>query len=118
MEGNQGFNGPMNNFQPLDSYVAVLGRSYTLTGTAMNRFTFIRGNKLHNNARVKIGGACEDVITDGNLVENTEMGVIVVGLCSYHDGKLLGMLLYQNRLQKVNVPLMDYTQKVLSVPVN
>ena len=118
MEGNQGFNGPMNEFPPLESHVAALGNAYAPIGTAMNRFTVIRGNKLHNNARIEIGGACEDVIVDGNLVENADVGITIGGSGSYHGGNPVGVLLHGNRFEKVHVPLADYTQKALTVPAD
>lgn len=117
-EGNQGFNGPMNEFPPVESHVAALGIAYSPTGAAMNRFTIIRGNKLRNNARIEIGGACEDVIVDDNLVENADVGVTVGGPGSYHGGDPFGVLLHGNQFEKVNVPLSDYTGKALTVPAN
>jgi hypothetical protein len=118
VEGNQGFNGPMNEFPPLESHVAALGSAYSPTEAAMNRFTVIRGNRLRNNARIEIGGACEDVVIDDNLVENADVGVTVGGPGSHHGGNPVGVLLHGNQFEKVNVPLSDYTGKALTVPVN
>ncbi|MEW6585778.1 MAG: glycosyl hydrolase family 28-related protein [Nitrospirota bacterium] len=113
IEGNQGFNGPLNQFPPQDSHVAALGQQYEPTKAAMNRFTIIRGNKLHSNARIEVGGACEDTVVDGNFLKDTDVGIEVGGSGSHRKGEPSGVLLYRNVFERISVPVKDTTQKAV-----
>ncbi len=106
VEGNQGFNGPINQYPPLDSHIAALGWKYEPTKAAMNRFTVIRGNKLDNNARISVGAGCEDVVIDGNVIKDADVG-IEVGVSDTAPG----ILIYRNVFERVSVPVKDSAKK-------
>lgn len=67
-----------------------------------------RRNRLHNNAELRFLGVSEqhpglqDLIAEGNLIENTERGV-------YADGGCVGLLLRQNRF--VNVTREQFSEQ-------
>lgn len=107
-EGNQGFNGPLNEFPPLDSQVATLGGWYEPTRAPMTRCTIMRRNRLLSNARISIRDACRDVIVEDNSVENAEVGIEVVGEPD-------GVLLHRNRFQRVHRPIVDEQRRALIV---
>jgi len=63
----------------------------------LTRCTVIRRNRLHNNARIEVGGFCEDVVIEHNSVENRDVGISV-------EETAKGVLLRENRFLNVTTP--------------
>lgn len=93
LEGN-GYRGPSNQMVPLDAELAILdhGRGMDLT-----RSCVMRGNTLHNNARVVM--SCANGIIENNLVKNADMGIAVE---ARHAASIV---LRGNRFENVAEPL-------------
>jgi len=108
VEGS-GLRGPMNNYPPTDSYLSVLSRDrrnpYPLT-----RWTVVRRNRLHNNARLSLGpGNMEDVLVEGNVVENADVGLEV-------HAEIPGALARGNRFSQVRQTLAGKTASLWMHP--
>ncbi|HID55038.1 TPA: hypothetical protein EYP37_00800 [Candidatus Poribacteria bacterium] len=97
IEGN-GLKGPLNEYPPLDSHIATMGSEAPPCKSPLTRCTVIRGNRLQSNSRIEIRGLCEDVIVEGNSIENSDVGVQV-------DGRSKGILIRRNRFLNVAQPI-------------
>ena len=66
----------------------------------------LRNNHLHNNAQIEVGvgadsdGATENVVVEGNTVENSDLGILV-------DAGCRNVLLRRNQTERCLVPLLD-----------
>ena len=66
----------------------------------------LRNNHLHNNAQIEVGvgadsdGATENVVVEGNAVENADLGILV-------DAGCRNVLLRRNQTEHCLVPLLD-----------
>ena len=66
----------------------------------------LRNNHLHNNAQIEVGvggdsdGATENVVVEGNAVENSDLGILV-------DAGCRNVLLRRNQTERCLVPLPD-----------
>jgi hypothetical protein len=65
-----------------DSFVEVFGARHPPYGGPMNRGAIVRRNQLDNNAHIRVGGTCRDVVVEGNKVQNANMGIFVSKQCS------------------------------------
>lgn len=96
LEGN-GVVGPFNEFPPRDSHLATTS---SVASPPLARCAVHRRNRLRNNARIEVSGGCEDVIVEGNIVENADIGIVI-------GGAERGVLLRGNRFNKVKKPIVD-----------
>ena len=104
VEGNQGFNAPLNQFPPLDSHIAAGGVWYEPTKAPLNRCTIMRGNQLRNNARIEVGGGTADTLVEGNLIEKSDVGIEVGGAGSHRVGEPSSVFLRNNNMLEVRKP--------------
>ena len=96
LEGN-GLKGPLNQYPPLDSHIAVMGHQTPEHKSPLTRCTVIRRNRLHNNARIEVGGFCEDVVIEHNSIENSDVGISV-------EKTAKGVLFRENSFLNVTTP--------------
>ncbi|MEI7837952.1 MAG: glycosyl hydrolase family 28-related protein, partial [Planctomycetota bacterium] len=97
LEGN-GLVGAMGSVPPRDSHIAVIGQEVPGLDVAMARGGVIRGNHLHNNARVELIGTVQDALVEGNTVENANVGIHV-------DATVKGALVRANTFVNVRRPI-------------
>jgi hypothetical protein len=97
IEGS-GLKGPLNEYPPLDSHIATIGLEAPPCKSPLTRCTVIRRNRLLSNSRIEVRGLCEDVLVEGNSIENAEIGISV-------DGKAKGVLIRRNRFLNVVQPV-------------
>ena len=96
-EGN-GILGPCNETPPRDSHVAALGPPIPGYTSPLVRCVVIRGNRLHNNARVQLLGQVTDAVVEHNTVKNSDVGV-------YVEASVGGALVRENTFENVLRPL-------------
>jgi hypothetical protein len=110
LEGN-GVLGPFNESPPFDSHVAAIGSVIPALASPLVRCVVIRGNHLHNNARVALIGAVTDAVVEGNTVENADVGVHV-------DSTVNGAVVRENKFVNVRQPFSNPKSQKGSVPGN
>ncbi|MCY2928355.1 MAG: glycosyl hydrolase family 28-related protein [Planctomycetota bacterium] len=96
LEGN-GVLGPFNETQPLDSHVAVTASVIPALESPLARCVVIRGNRLHNNARIDLTGSVTDAVVEHNTVENADVGVHV-------EPTVSGAVVRENKFVNVRQP--------------
>ena len=85
-----GTRGPWNEQPPLDAHLEVKGDGA--------RGAVFRRNILHNNARIEVSQAVNDVIIDHNIIRKSDAGIVV-------SESAKGILLWHNRFERVKNPL-------------
>ena len=102
--GNEILEGNCYRFEDPLVYPARLSVEGTLP--SLHFGSVLRNNRLHNNARLEVvvgansDGATENVVVEGNRVENSDIGILV-------DAGCRNVLLRRNRMEGCLVPLQD-----------
>jgi hypothetical protein len=104
-EGN-GINGPLNEFPPTGSHIAVIGAQQEPYRGPMARATVMRRNLLLNNARIEVRGMCAEVVIENNTIERAAVGIHV-------EPTAVGVVLHGNRLSDVGQAVADAGRKAL-----
>jgi len=107
-EGN-GINGPLNEFPPVDSHIAVIGAQQDPYRGPLARAAVMRRNRLLNNARIEVRGMCADVVIEHNRIERAEVGIHI-------EPTTGGVSLHGNRFSDVIREVADPGGKAVVIP--